>query len=202
MRRRAVGEKKLVLVRSFADGLAIPRADALPIQVRHHLIDIGSRLRAKIEMIGMLVHVDGQDRGGALQAVCVVRCPVVNQPAQALGPGEDRPARTACQSLRQAGELGTPRRYAAEIALERPGKLGGGFFMPRGRTVALSAERLEIDLVQDHGARGNQLFALQAVDLEDRGARPVKSRKTRPDGVQAPHRAAVVVYVMADDQFL
>jgi hypothetical protein len=64
LRRRAVREKQFVLTRSFADGPAMPRADPLPIQVCHHLIDIGCRSRAKIEMVGMLIHVDREDRRG------------------------------------------------------------------------------------------------------------------------------------------
>src|SRR2546427_6457621 len=79
-------------------------------------------------------------------------------------------------------------------------KLGGWLFEPGGRIVALPAERFEIDLVQDHGARSNQLFALEAVDLEPGRACPVESGKTRSDGVQPPQRAAVVVYVMAHEQ--
>jgi hypothetical protein len=58
LRRRAEGEEELVLSRSFADCQAIPRAYPFPIQVCPRLIDIGSRPRAKIEMIGVLVHVE------------------------------------------------------------------------------------------------------------------------------------------------
>jgi len=61
--RCAKGEEKLVFPRCFADGAAILHAYSFPIPVCHHLIDKGGCLRAKIEMIGMLVHVENEDRG-------------------------------------------------------------------------------------------------------------------------------------------
>src|ERR1700730_16275590 len=76
----------------------------------------------------------------------------------------------------------------------------GGLGKPGGRMVAAAAERIEIDLVQDHGARRNQLLALEAVDLEHGRACPVEGRKARANGVQPPQRAAVVVFVMAHQQ--
>src|SRR5262249_5120360 len=67
-------------------------------------------------------------------------------------------------------------------------------------TIAVAAERFEIDLVQHNRARGDQLFALEAVDIERGGVGPVERRKTRSDGVQSPERAAIVVLVMAYEQ--
>src|SRR5499427_837221 len=91
LRRRAEGEEGLVFSRSFADCHTIPRAYPFPIQVCHHLVDIGSCLRAKIEMIGMLVHVEREDRSSPWKAMRVVCRPLVDQPAQALRPSEDHP---------------------------------------------------------------------------------------------------------------
>jgi hypothetical protein len=56
--------------------------------------------------------------------------------------------------------------------------------------------------MQDHRARSNQLFALEAVDLEHGRVRPVEGRKARSNGVQPPQRAAVVVFVMTHEQSL
>lgn len=64
----AEGAEELVFHTSVADCLAIPRAYSFPIQVCQYLIDIGRCLRAKIEMIGMLVHVEGEDRSSPWQA--------------------------------------------------------------------------------------------------------------------------------------
>jgi hypothetical protein len=92
-----------------------------------------------------------------------------------------------------AGELDAPSHDAAEIALECLGEFGGRLGKPGRRIVAVSAERIEINLVQDHRARSNQLFALEAVDLKYGGARPVENGKTRRNAVQPLQRAAVVV---------
>ena len=118
-------------------------------QVGHHLIDIGGRLRAEIEMIGMLVHVEREYRHPTRQAVRVIRRPLVDEPAQPLRPGQDHPARTACERFCHCNEFGSPRRDAAEIPLERSGEFGRRLDKPGGRRVAMSAKRVEIDLVQD-----------------------------------------------------
>lgn len=72
----AEGAEELVFHPSIADCLAIPRTYSLPIQVCHHMIDIGRCLRAKIEMVGMLVHVEGEDRSSPWQAMSMVRGPI------------------------------------------------------------------------------------------------------------------------------
>src|SRR5215831_8961224 len=128
--------------------------------------------------------------------------PVVDQPAQALRPGENRPTGTACECLRHGGKLGEPCRDAAEIALKCFDEYGSWFNKPGGRIIAITAERIEIDLVKDHRARSNQFFALEAVDLESWRAGPVNGGKMPSNRVQAPQRPAVVVDVMAHEQSL
>src|SRR5215475_15436990 len=54
--------------------------------------------------------------------------------------------------------------------------------------------------MQHYRARGDQLFALEAIDVERWGVRPVERRKSRSDGVQSSERAAIVVLVMAYEQ--
>src|SRR5262245_43137474 len=103
-------------------------------------------------MVGVLVHVDRKNRRGAGKAVRMVRRPLVDQPAEAFGPGEDYPAGTASERLRHGSKLTAPGRDAAEITLERAAELGRRLLEARGRVVALPAERLEIDFVQDHRA--------------------------------------------------
>jgi len=65
-----------------------------------------------------------------------------------------------------------------------------------------AAQGVEVDLVQDHGAAGDHLFPLQAVDLEHRGAGPLEFGQLLLDGVESLHCAAVIVFPMADDEFL
>jgi hypothetical protein len=47
----------------------------------------------------------------------------------------------------------------------------------------------EVDLVQDHRVRGDQLFALQAVDDKDRRLCVIEAGKLLGDGVQPFDRA-------------
>jgi hypothetical protein len=65
-----------------------------------------------------------------------------------------------------------------------------------------AAEGIEVHLVQDHGTAGDHLLALEAVDLEHRGAGPVQFGQALLDGIEALYRTAVVVFPVADDQLL
>ena len=94
--RGAERKEKLIVPGSFTNRPTVPRTYPLPIQICHHLINIGGCLRAKIEMLGMLVHIECENRSSARQAVRMVRRPLVNQPAQAIRPNQDHPASTAC----------------------------------------------------------------------------------------------------------
>ena len=51
--------------------------------------------------------------------------------------------------------------------------------------------------MEDHRARSDQLFALEAVDLEDGGSFPIERCETPANSVQPPQRATVVVFVVA-----
>src|SRR5947209_13002815 len=92
--------------------------------------------------------------------------PLIDQPAEALRPSEDDPARAASEGLCDRGKLGAPSRNAAEVPLQCSGELLGRLGQSSGRVISLPSERFEIDLVQDHGACSDQLFALEAIDLE------------------------------------
>ena len=67
---------------------------------------------------------------------------------------------------------------------------------------ALIAEPIEEQLVQDHRIGGDQLLALQSIDEEARRAVEVEVCELLGDEVEALHRPAVVVLVVADDQLL
>ena len=56
--------------------------------------------------------------------------------------------------------------------------------------------------MQDHGIAGNQLLALEAIDEEARRGVEVEAGQLLGYQVEALHRAAVVVLVVADDQLL
>ena len=66
----------------------------------------------------------------------------------------------------------------------------------------LLTQAIEEQLVQDHRIGGDQLLALEAVDEEVGRRIEVEAGELLGDEVQALHRAAVVVFVVADDQLL
>jgi hypothetical protein len=67
---------------------------------------------------------------------------------------------------------------------------------------ALAAKCVEVDLVQDDRARGDQFLALHAVDFEHRRRGPFDCRQPRLYRVQPTRRTAVVVFVVTDQQFV
>ncbi len=157
--------------------------------VLHKCVDIGAGLGAEIEMVGMLVHVERQDRHAAGEAVCMVRSPLDRQPIATLRPDEQGPSGTAGLRLGASHELGTPCGDAAKVALHRRGEIASG--------ITRATEPIEIDLMQDRRIGGDQLFALQPVDVEDRSRAPVKLVQSPFDGIQAANGTAVIVLVVA-----
>ena len=117
---------------------------------------------------------------------------LIHQAALAREVHEQHPARAARERARHRGELVAPAVGAAETLLQGARHALGG--------LAISAQRGEIKLMQRHGIECDQLVALQARDLEFRHGREIERREPRGDGVQAPHGAAVVVLVVADDE--
>jgi len=60
----------------------------------------------------------------------------------------------------------------------------------------------EIVFVEDHGIRRDQFLTLQTVDHEAGRLLVVERRKLIEDGVEPLDRAAIVILVMADEDFL
>lgn len=56
--------------------------------------------------------------------------------------------------------------------------------------------------MEPSGIGGDQLFALQAIDHEDRSGRPIQVRQLLANSIQALDCAGVVIRVMAEDEFL
>ena len=139
----------------------------------------------------MLVHVQRQQRHAAGQRVRVVGRPLVDQRALARLEHQQHPARAATQRLAHRDELVAPALDAAEVGLQR--QLHG-----RLHRLAVTAQAGEVQLVQQHRVGGDQLFALQAVELEARHASANGvGGELRANGVEPLHGAAVVVLVVA-----
>ena len=45
-----------------------PRGDSPPVDVSHEGVDVGGGVRAEVQVVRVLVHVEGQDRGGSMAA--------------------------------------------------------------------------------------------------------------------------------------
>src|SRR5260221_1736754 len=168
--------------------------DVRPVDRVHERVHIGRRLSAVVHVIGMLVHIEREDRLAAGERVGVIRRPLVHEFAVAPRPGEQHPAGAAAQRLAHRGKLRAPALQRAEVAGQRvaQGRIG----------LALRAERGEEELVQDHRHRRDQLLVLEAVHGEDGRAGEVEGGELLGDRVQALDGAAVIVLVMADDELL
>src|SRR5436305_12632166 len=106
----------------------------------------------------MFIHVQGEERRRPCERVRMISRPLIDQPAETLKPGEDHPSRAASEGLCHRGKLAAPSRDAAEIPLQCPGEFAGRLGQSTWRVISVPSERFEIDLVQDDGACGSQLF--------------------------------------------
>src|SRR5262245_44016796 len=106
----------------------------------------------------MLVHVEHEHRPTAGERGRVVGGPLIYEPLVARRVGKDHPPRAAALRLAHGGELGAPALDAAKIACD------GVHEATAGR--AATAETIEVDLVQNHRIRSNELLTLESVDDE------------------------------------
>ena len=128
------------------------------------------------------------------ERVAMVGGPLIDQLAVARRPGQQDPARAAANALPMAMKFAPPTLIGAEVARERIAKAAAG--------LAFVAKTVKEKLVQDHRVHRDQLFALEPIDDEGRRRREIEFGKLLIDRVEALHRAAVVVLVVADDQTL
>src|SRR5215210_9261813 len=59
--------------------LAIKPIHILPANGAHECIHIDGRLRAEVDMVGMFVHIESENRSAARQCVAMVRCPLIDE---------------------------------------------------------------------------------------------------------------------------
>ena len=171
--------------------------DARPVEVLHERVDIGADVGPEIDVIGMLVHIERQDRRAAGQAVCVVGTPDIRQGSVARRTRQQHPARTTTQRLAHGDELGAPLGERTEVARDR---VGQGALGLSAAAFAGAGQAVEVDLVQQHRVGGDQFLALQPVQAKAGQLGRIARGQVGVDGVQPSHRAAVVVDVMAADQ--
>src|SRR3954471_23756123 len=168
------------------------RIDSAPPDGLHEGVDIAGCFGAKIDVVGMLVHVQSQNGGPDSQRMTMVGCPLVHELAVAGGPGEQHPTRAAAESLSHRQELGMPAVMRSKISRQRLFENGAGF--------TLFPKPVEKEFMQDHRVHCDQLFTFEPVDKKSSRIRIIKFCKLLFDKVEALHGASVVVFVMADNQ--
>jgi hypothetical protein len=80
----------------------------LPADHLHKAIDVARGLGAEIHVIGVLVHIECQDRRAAGHHVAMVGRPLIDQLAIAWRPGKQHPSRTAAERLAHGNKFGAP----------------------------------------------------------------------------------------------
>src|SRR5213595_2311737 len=101
--------------------------------------------------------------------MAMVRGPLVDQLAIARRPGKQYPSGAAAQCFSHSNEFGTPPLESSEIARNR---IAQSRFQ-----LALIAESVKEQLMQDHRIHRDQLLALEAVDQETSGFVEFEVRK-------------------------
>src|SRR5229473_1003379 len=100
---------------------------------------------------------------------------------------------SAADRFTHSGKLGAPAVDAAKIACN-------SFGQGPARCSA-STQPIEIKLMQDHRVRRDQLFTLQPVDHKYRRLGKIHLGELAGNRVEPPHRARVIILIMADQQF-
>src|SRR6267142_1359071 len=157
-------------------GRLMQAPDVRPVDVFHERIDVFRGGRAVVDVVGVLVHIEREDRRASRHAVGVIRCPLVHEPPVAMGVREKHPARAAAHGFPHRDELCSPSIEASEVSRER--------LAQRGVRCSAVTEPVEVQLMQDHGVRRDQFFALQSIDQEDGRCCEIQARELRRDGVE------------------
>ena len=110
----SIGPLRTLMSNFTVQMISIPPADGI-----HKRIDVCRRFGAEIHVIGMLVHIERQNRRSACQGMAMVRGPLIDQLAIAWRPRQQYPARAAAECLAHRHELGTPAFKGSEIAGNR-----------------------------------------------------------------------------------
>ena len=87
-----------------------------PADGQHERVDIARGLGAVIQVIGVLVHIEREDRRAAGQRMAVVGCPLIDEPSVARRPRQQHPAGTAAERLAHRDEFRAPALVGAEVA--------------------------------------------------------------------------------------
>src|ERR1700741_5023797 len=142
----------------------------------------------------MLVHIECQNWCATSQRVAVVRGPLIEELSIVRGPRQQNPAGPATERFSYRNEFGSPALIRTKIARDS---------VPQSCSwLALVAQPIEKQLVQNHGVHRDKLLALETIDEKAWCAVVIQFGKLFPNQVEALHCSAVIVLVMADNQTL
>src|SRR5258708_17745518 len=87
-----------------------------PTNRAHESIDVARRLGAKVDVIGMLVHIERKNGNATSQRMAVVRRPLIDELSIARRPRQQYPAGAAAECFAHGHEFGTPPLIRAKIS--------------------------------------------------------------------------------------
>jgi hypothetical protein len=163
----------------------------LPVDRFHKSVDVGCGLGAEIDVIGVLVHIERQDRRAAGQRVAMICGPLIDELAIMGGPGQQHPARAAAECLSHCNKFSAPARERAKVPNDG--------ITQRATRLALIPQPVEEYLVKGHRVHRDRLFALESIDEKTRRIGKIEFAKLLLDEIEALHRASVIVLVVADN---
>src|SRR6266571_146359 len=124
--------------------------------------------------------------------MAMIRRPLVDELAVARRPREQHPSGAAAERFAHRHELRSPALERSEIARQRVAQ--------RRTRFALVAEAVEEQLVQDHRVHRDELLAFESINEKAGGLRVIELGELLVDQIEAFHRPAVIILVVADDQ--
>src|SRR5215471_276132 len=153
--------------------------DMIPVDVLHERLDIRRRLRPIIDVIGVFVHVEGEDRHPTRQTARMIRRPLIDQLGIPRGVHQEDPAGAPAQRLPHGHELALPALVAPEIPCER--------LAQRGIRRTLSAQTVKVEFVENHRIGRDEFLALQTIDDKDGRSRDIQRGELVCDRIQAAY---------------
>src|SRR5437870_1845869 len=179
--------------RRHTRGIGVPRFDRLPVDIAHEGRNIGGRVRAEVDVVSVLVHVEGEDRNATGNALRVIRGTLIYQTTVARHIRQKYPATVPGQALAQRDEFATP-------ALNRPEITGDGVRDGFERCPPIPAEAREIQLMKQRRVEQGRLLPTEATDDRGRHCRDIERLQLARERVQAIESSSVVVLVVAFDE--
>ena len=157
-----------------------------PVDIAHECLDVRGRIRAKLHLIRVLVHIEHKQWNGVQHCLGVVKSELVVQLAVLARVGQHHPAGTTAERVREANELAFPGSETAKVLFESRGHRSGQLCTaPRTREEhgPVSSQAAEVQLVQSHRAHSAELGLFQRAYFVVGCSRRIELRESTPDAI-------------------